>query len=59
VGDAVYLWSGDRLTAEIVLSKKAVDSPCTVYNLHTDSPHTFFANKIAVHNKGGASSWAR
>ena len=28
-------------------------APIRVYNLMTDSPHTFFANGIAVHNKGG------
>lgn len=53
VGDVVYAYDGAGLAAQQICAIKRVDAPVTVYNLQTDEPHTFFANGIAVHNKGG------
>lgn len=53
VGDSVFALVGDRLTPQHIVSIERIDRAVTVYNLQTDSPHTFFANGIAVHNKGG------
>lgn len=52
-GDMVYAYDGHRLSAQRIDSIEAVAAPVRVYNLMTDAPHTFFANGIAVHNKGG------
>jgi uncharacterized membrane protein YgcG len=52
-GDTVFAAVGDRLVSQHILSIEHIDRPATVYNLQTDDPHTFFANGIAVHNKGG------
>jgi len=53
IGDGIYLFDGKTLSKEIIKFKRLIDSPCMVYNLRTDYPNTFFANKMAVHNKGG------
>ncbi|MFH1232155.1 MAG: TIM44-like domain-containing protein [Planctomycetota bacterium] len=53
VGDHIFIFNGEKLSMEIIHSKKIVNTPCTVYNLRTDYPNTFFANSVAVHNKGG------
>lgn len=52
-GDIVYAFDGDGLSPQRILSMRTVAGAVTVYNLHTDRPNTFFANGIAVHNKGG------
>jgi predicted lipid-binding transport protein (Tim44 family)/uncharacterized membrane protein YgcG len=52
-GDMVYAYDGHRLSSQRIESIEAVHAPVRVHNLMTDSPHTFFANGIAVHNKGG------
>jgi predicted lipid-binding transport protein (Tim44 family)/uncharacterized membrane protein YgcG len=52
-GDVVYAYDGNGLNPQRIESIEAVRSPVRVYNLMTDAPHTFFANGIAVHNKGG------
>ncbi|MBI5725319.1 MAG: hypothetical protein HZA50_15280, partial [Planctomycetes bacterium] len=57
VGDEIFAWDGQKgLTSQKVLQITPVSRQCTVYNLQTDDPHTFFAAGIAVHNKGGGSS---
>lgn len=53
VGDRIYAYDGHGLTAQTISSIARVRSRTRVYNLQTDAPHTFFANGIAVHNKGG------
>ena len=53
VGDPVYVYDGHRLAPQAVRSIEHVRAHVTVYNLHTDEPHTFLANGVAVHNKGG------
>jgi len=51
VGDSVYGFDGSGLVPQKIASIERVASRTTVYNLQTDSPNTFFANGIAVHNK--------
>jgi len=41
------------LTPQRILSIARIRQPTHVYNLQTDAPNTYFANGIAVHNKGG------
>ncbi|HXI83767.1 MAG TPA: TIM44-like domain-containing protein [Verrucomicrobiae bacterium] len=53
VGDSVYAYDGHGLSAQKIISIVRVRSHTRVYNLQTDAPNTFFANSVAVHNKGG------
>ncbi len=53
LGEPVMVCSENALIAQTVLAIERVSAPATVYNLQTDSPHTFLANGVAVHNKGG------
>ena len=53
VGDRVSVLLGGALRSERIVSMKAVQAPVRVFNLQTDRPNTYFANGVAVHNKGG------
>jgi predicted lipid-binding transport protein (Tim44 family) len=53
VGDRVFVLSDRGLRAERIIRLETVRAPTRVYNLQTDRPNTFFANGVAVHNKGG------
>jgi predicted lipid-binding transport protein (Tim44 family) len=53
VGNRIFAFDGQGLTAQPILRLEHVRALTRVYNLQTDRPHTFFANGIAVHNKGG------
>jgi predicted lipid-binding transport protein (Tim44 family) len=53
VGDQIFAYDGQALTAQSIIQIKRIREPTRVYNLQTDRPNTFFANGIAVHNKGG------
>ena len=53
VGDSVYAYDGHGLSAQQIVSIVHVHARTHVYNLQTDAPNTFFANGVAVHNKGG------
>jgi predicted lipid-binding transport protein (Tim44 family) len=53
VGDRVFAYDGRGLSEQTILKIDRIHARVRVYNLQTDSPHTFFANAIAVHNKGG------
>ncbi len=53
VGDDVYAYDGQGLSAQKIISITRVRARTRVYNLQTDEPNTFFANNIGVHNKGG------
>jgi len=53
VGDVVYVFNGSELSKERIAFKELVEEKITVYNIRTDWPNTYFANFIAVHNKGG------
>lgn len=52
-GDRVYAFDGIRLRPQKIVRIERVRARTRVYNLQTDAPHTFFADGIAVHNKGG------
>lgn len=53
VGDNVYAYDGHGLSPQKIVSIVHVRGHTRVYNLQTDAPNTFFANSVAVHNKGG------
>lgn len=53
VGDGIFIFDGQGLSSQTIRSIEMVRARTAVYNLHTDAPNTFFANGIAVHNKGG------
>jgi len=53
VGDSVYAYDGHGLSAQKIISITHIRGRTRVYNLQTDTPNTFFANSVAVHNKGG------
>ena len=55
VGDSIFAFDGRGLTPQRIESIETVKAATTVYNLQTDAPNTFFANGVAVHNKGGGS----
>ncbi|MGA2465903.1 MAG: polymorphic toxin-type HINT domain-containing protein [Thermodesulfobacteriota bacterium] len=52
-GDVVFAWDGQWLSEQRIISLQKVHEKVQVYNLQTDHPNTFFAGRIAVHNKGG------
>ncbi|MGD0571986.1 MAG: polymorphic toxin-type HINT domain-containing protein [Sedimentisphaerales bacterium] len=52
-GDNIFVFDGNGLSAQQIESIEIIKSSTRVYNLQTDKPNTFFANGIAVHNKGG------
>ena len=52
-GDAIFVLSGDGLQEQRITGLATVTAPTRVYNLQTDRPNTYFANGVAVHNKGG------
>jgi uncharacterized membrane protein YgcG len=53
IGDTVYAYDGQGIRPQRIESIERVRSRVRVYNLQTDAPNTYFANRIAVHNKGG------
>jgi len=53
VGDRIFAFDGQGLTPQPILRLEHIRTRARVYNLQTNRPHTFFANGIAVHNKGG------
>ena len=53
VGDGVFAWDGKWLSEQRIVSLQRFDERVQVYNLQNDHPNTFFAGRIAVHNKGG------
>ena len=52
-GDVVFAWDGKWLSEQRIVSLQRVHERVQVYNLQNDHPNTFFAGRIAVHNKGG------
>jgi predicted lipid-binding transport protein (Tim44 family)/sortase (surface protein transpeptidase) len=53
VGDRIFAVADGGLREQVITSLETVLAPTRVYNLQTDHPNTYFANGIAVHNKGG------
>ena len=52
-GDTILAFDGKWLAEQRILSMERIHQRVQVYNLQTDSPNTFFAHGLAVHNKGG------
>ncbi|MBN2018893.1 MAG: TIM44-like domain-containing protein [Sedimentisphaerales bacterium] len=52
-GDNIFAFDGENLSSQRIESIKKITANTKVYNLQTDKPNTFFANGVAVHNKGG------
>ena len=52
-GDIVLAFDGKWLAEQRILSLERIRKRVRVFNLQTDQPNTFFANGLAVHNKGG------
>ena len=52
-GDMVYGFDGAGWSGQTIQSIETVREKTRVWNVQTDAPHTYFANGIAVHNKGG------
>jgi len=52
-GDVVFAWDGKWISEQRIISLQKVHERVQVYNLQNDHPNTFFAGRIAVHNKGG------
>ena len=53
VGDTLVAWDGQSLAEQRIVSLEKIRERVPVYNLQTDQPNTFFAGRLAVHNKGG------
>lgn len=53
VGDTIFSWNGQALSEQRIISLQRIHERVRVFNLETDHPNTFFASRIAVHNKGG------
>ena len=53
VGDRIFAVVDGGLREQVITSLETIHAPTRVYNLQTDHPNTYFANGIAVHNKGG------
>lgn len=52
-GDRIMARTGSGLTEQTIVAINPVNKTVKVYNLQTDTPNTFFAGGLAVHNKGG------
>jgi len=52
-GDTLTAWDGRWFSEQRIVSLQRVKGPAQVFNLQTDHPNTFFAGRLAVHNKGG------
>ena len=53
VGDEWFVLHEDSLEPETIIGVHRHDETVWVHNLLVDDPHTYFAQGIAVHNKGG------
>jgi len=53
VGEKIYVYNGSSISSSEIISIRKVKAKTDIYNLKTDIPNTFFANFVAVHNKGG------
>jgi uncharacterized membrane protein YgcG len=58
-GDTVYAFDGQRLSPQTIRKIARVPGKVRVFNLRTDTPNTFFAAGVAVHNKGGGGGGSR
>ncbi len=53
IGDEIYIFNGKEFSTEKIEAIKKIKNKIDVYNLKVSQPNTFFANYVAVHNKGG------
>ncbi len=53
IGDKIYYFDGEGLSKTEIKSLKKIKRQADIYNLKVSNPNTFFANYVAVHNKGG------
>jgi len=53
INDTIVIFDGAGFSSQKIAGIRTVHKKTRVYNLQTESPHTFFANGVAVHNKGG------
>ncbi|MBI4015539.1 MAG: TIM44-like domain-containing protein [Candidatus Aenigmarchaeota archaeon] len=52
-GSTIFILNNEKLSPEKILSVQYVPEPTYAYNLEVSGEHTYFADKFAVHNKGG------
>jgi predicted lipid-binding transport protein (Tim44 family)/3-dehydroquinate synthase class II len=52
-GDRIVKWKNGRLTTKTVRSVLFTEDEALVFDLQVGEPHTFVAEEIVVHNKGG------
>ena len=52
-GDHILKWKNGRLTAKTVRSVLLAEDEALVFDLQVGEPHTYVAEEIVVHNKGG------
>jgi hypothetical protein len=57
VGDSIFVLTDNQLRSEPITGIEIVRAPTRVYNLQTDRPNTYFAQGVAVHNKGGSGGF--
>ncbi len=55
-GDSVQRWDGRRLVSDNIRRVMPSSVPELLFNLEVGAPHTFLAEEILVHNKGGSFS---
>jgi predicted lipid-binding transport protein (Tim44 family) len=53
VGERIMARQGTGLAEVAIVAIRPIGKTVKVYNLQTDTPNTFFAGGLAVHNKGG------
>ena len=52
-GDHILKWKNGRLTAKTVRNVLPTEDEALVFDLQVGEPHTYLAEEIVVHNKGG------
>jgi hypothetical protein len=52
-GDRIVKWKNGRLTAKTVRNVLFTEDEAAVFDLQVGEPHTYVAEEIVVHNKGG------
>jgi len=52
IGDKLYIQKDASLAADFITSIEKIFNPVQVFNLSVDNTQTYFAESLAVHNKG-------
>ena len=58
IGDDIHVLNLNGLGKESLIDIDTLIEKVAVYNIFTDSPNTYFASGIAVHNKGGGGGYS-